>query len=102
MEAADTPSTWTSLPPEVRAADLVSRMTLEKVSQMVHTAPAIPRLGVRSTLVERVPHGVAAPASPRSSQAIGLAATWNVDLMHRVAVAISDEARATPPGAPRE
>ena len=36
-----------SLPIEQRVDDLVSRMTLEeKVSQMVHTAPAIPRLGI--------------------------------------------------------
>src|ERR1700685_3151852 len=37
----------TNLPPERRAADLVSRMTLEeKVLQMQNSAPAIPRLGV--------------------------------------------------------
>ena len=36
-----------SLPLEKRVHDLVSRMTLEeKVLQMQHTAPAIPRLGV--------------------------------------------------------
>ncbi|HUI77931.1 MAG TPA: hypothetical protein VLY24_08435, partial [Bryobacteraceae bacterium] len=36
-----------NLPPERRAADLVSRMTLEeKVLQMQNSAPAIPRLGV--------------------------------------------------------
>ncbi len=35
------------LPPEKRAADLISRMTLEeKVSQMQNNAPAIPRLDV--------------------------------------------------------
>ena len=39
-----------SLSPERRAADLVSRMTLEeKVLQMQSTAPAIPRLGVPPT-----------------------------------------------------
>ena len=36
-----------SLPIEKRVDDLVSRMTLEeKVSQMVHVAAAIPRLGI--------------------------------------------------------
>src|SRR4030095_17061715 len=35
------------LPLERKVADLVSRMTLEeKVSQLVHTAGAVPRLGV--------------------------------------------------------
>ncbi|MGA9424195.1 MAG: hypothetical protein WBV33_03890, partial [Terracidiphilus sp.] len=37
----------TTLPPEVRAADLVHRMTLdEKASQLVNQARAIPRLNV--------------------------------------------------------
>src|ERR1039458_10630766 len=36
-----------NLPPQQRAADLVSRMTLEeKVLQMQNVGPAIPRLGV--------------------------------------------------------
>ena len=36
-----------SLSFEERVKDLVSRMTIEeKVSQMVHTAPAVPRLGI--------------------------------------------------------
>ena len=36
-----------ALPVEQRVNDLVSRMTLEeKVSQMVHVAAAIPRLGI--------------------------------------------------------
>lgn len=44
----------TSLPKEQRAADLVSRMTLEeKVSEMMNSSEAIPRLGVaRIRLVE--------------------------------------------------
>ncbi|HTG58234.1 MAG TPA: hypothetical protein VMG63_02310, partial [Terriglobia bacterium] len=38
-----------SQPIATRVADLVSRMTLEeKVLQMQHTAPAIPRLGIPS------------------------------------------------------
>ena len=45
------------LPISVRVDNLVSRMTLtEKVSQMLHGAPAIERLGVPEyKLVERVP-----------------------------------------------
>ena len=35
------------LPVAARVADLVPRLTLEeKISQMVHQAPAIPRLGI--------------------------------------------------------
>ncbi|HSV74617.1 MAG TPA: glycoside hydrolase family 3 C-terminal domain-containing protein [Chthonomonadales bacterium] len=86
-----------ALSPRHRAADLVGRMTLEeKVSQMVHTAPAIERLGVcEYNWWNECLHGVGrAGIATVFPQAIGLAATWNVDLIHRVAVAISDEARA--------
>ena len=85
------------LPPEVRAADLVSRMTLaEKVSQMQHTAAAIPRLGVPDyNWWNEALHGVArAGLSTVFPQAIGLAASWDAPLMGRVADAISTEARA--------
>ena len=45
--AGNAPYQDPSLSPEKRAADLVSRMTLEeKVLQMQNSAPAIPRLGV--------------------------------------------------------
>ena len=86
-----------SLPLEERVADLLSRMTLEeKVSQMVHPAAAIPRLDVPEyNWWNECLHGVArAGIATVFPQAIGLAATWNNDLMHQVAVAISDEARA--------
>jgi len=82
---------------EERAADLVSRMTLEeKISQMVYTAPAIPRLGIAEyNWWNECLHGVArnglATVFP---QAIGLAATWDRDLVYYVANVISDEARA--------
>ena len=83
--------------PEDRAADLVSRLTLEeKVRQMQNTAPAIPRL--------RIPayewwneglHGVArAGLATVFPQAIGLAATWDTQLEQRIADTISTEARA--------
>ncbi len=82
---------------EVRAADLVSRMTLEeKVAQMQNTAPAIPRLDVPAyDWWNEALHGVArAGQATVFPQAIGLAATFDVPLMHEVATAISDEARA--------
>lgn len=82
---------------EIRAADLVSRMTLEeKASQMVNEAAAIPRLGVpRYEWWNEALHGVArAGAATVFPQAIGLAATFDTELMHEVASTISDEGRA--------
>jgi beta-glucosidase len=80
-----------------RVNDLVSQMTLEeKVSQMVHDAPAIERLGVpKYNWWNECLHGVGrAGIATVFPQAIGLAATWNPNLVHRVATVISDEARA--------
>jgi beta-glucosidase len=85
------------LPAERRAADLVSRMTLEeKVLQMQNTAPAIPRLNIPAyDWWNEALHGVArAGEATVFPQAIGLAATWDTALMHRVADIISTEARA--------
>jgi beta-glucosidase len=81
---------------EQRAADLVSRMTLEeKVLQMQSTAPAIPRLGVPAyNWWNEALHGVAQGRATVFPQAIALAATWDTDLMYRVADIISTEARA--------
>jgi len=80
-----------------RVDDLVSQMALEeKISQMVHDAPAIERLGVPAySWWNECLHGVGrAGVATVFPQAIGLAATWNPDLVHQVATAISDEARA--------
>src|SRR5512139_1300191 len=85
------------LPVEERVADLVGRLTLdEKVKQMLYNAPAIERLGIPAyNWWGEALHGVArAGKATVFPQAIGLAATWDSDLMFRVATAISDEARA--------
>jgi beta-glucosidase len=85
------------LSPEERANDLVSRMTLEeKISQMMNAAPAIPRLEVPEyNWWNECLHGVArAGIATVFPQAIGLAATWDEDLILRVSTSISDEARA--------
>ncbi len=84
-------------PLDRRVDDLVSRMTLEeKVAQLMNDAPAIERLGVPAyNWWNECLHGVArAGRATVFPQAIGLAATWDTDLIHRVANAISDEARA--------
>jgi beta-glucosidase len=82
--------------PERRAADLVSRMTLEeKALQMQSTAPAIPRLSVSAyNWWNEALHGVAQGRATVFPQAIGLAATWDTELMYRIADIISTEARA--------
>src|SRR5436190_14765419 len=80
-----------------RAGDLVSRMTLDqKVRQMQNSAPAIPELQVPAyNWWNEALHGVArAGRATVFPQAIGLAATWDTDLMFRVADVISTEARA--------
>lgn len=86
-----------SLSVEERVDDLVSRMTLaEKVSQLVNGAIPIERLGIPGyDWWNECLHGVArAGRATVYPQAIGLAATWDAFLMRRVAVSISDEARA--------
>ncbi|MFA6825951.1 MAG: glycoside hydrolase family 3 N-terminal domain-containing protein, partial [Bacteroidales bacterium] len=80
-----------------RAADLVSRMTLqEKVSQMSHESAAIERLGVPEyNWWNECLHGVArAGHATVFPQAIGMAAMWDKDMMFDIATAVSDEARA--------
>ena len=86
-----------SLPTEQRVADLVGRMTVEeKITQMLHGAPAIERLGVPAyNWWNECLHGVGrAGVATVFPQAIGIAATWDVPLMRQIATAISDEARA--------
>src|ERR1051325_1491998 len=86
-----------SLPTEKRVDDLLSRLTLEeKVSQMMNAAPAIERLGLpQYNWWNEALHGVArAGVATVFPQAIGLAATWNPDLVREVADVISTEARS--------
>src|SRR6266550_8286274 len=86
-----------ALPIEQRVNDLVSRMTLdEKVSQMVHTAAAIPRLGIPEyNWWSEGLHGAAREGyATVFPQAIGLAATFDPDLLHKEADVIGTEFRA--------
>jgi len=82
---------------EERVNDLVGRMTIdEKIGQMMNTAPAVDRLGIPAyNWWNECLHGVArAGLATVFPQAIGLGATWDEDLILRVANVISDEARA--------
>ncbi len=87
-----------SLSPEMRAKDLVARMTLEeKAAQMQDNAPAIERLGLpRYGWWNEVLHGLArAGHSTVYPQAIGMAATWDQTLMSDIGDAIATEGRAS-------
>lgn len=87
----------TALPFDRRADDLISRMTLdEKVSQLMNDSPAIERLGIPAyNWWNECLHGVArAGRATVFPETIGLAATWDTDLIFRMATVISDEARA--------
>src|ERR1019366_472819 len=87
----------THLSTEQRVDDLVSRMTLEeKTSQMINTSAAIPRLNVPEyDWWSEGLHGVARSGyATMFPQAIGMAATWDTDLIGQVGSTISTEARA--------
>lgn len=96
--AASTPAYLNpNLSPEVRARDLVSRMTLEeKAHQLGNTAPAIPRLKVPAyNYWNEGLHGVArAGIATVFPQAIGMAASWDEPMMKQVGDVISTEFRA--------
>ena len=82
---------------EQRTEDLITQMTLdEKCSQLIYESPAIERLGISAyTWWNEALHGVArAGRATVFPQAIGMAATFNPDLIKTIASAISDEARA--------
>lgn len=82
---------------EQRVNDLVAQMTLEeKVAQLFDKAKAIKRLNVPEyNWWNESLHGVArAGTATVFPQAIGLAATFDEDLLLRVGTAISDEGRA--------
>lgn len=80
-----------------RAKELIAQMTLEeKVGQTLYQAPAIPRLGIKAyNWWNEALHGVArAGTATVFPQAIGMAATFDEDLLEQVGDAVSTEARA--------
>jgi len=85
-----------TLPAELRAADLLKRLTLEeKASLTLNGSPAIPRLGIRQyNWWNEALHGVARNGSATVfPQAIGMAASFDEELIEDVFTAVSDEAR---------
>jgi beta-glucosidase len=96
QQAGSPPYQNPDLSPEQRAADIVSRMTLEeKVLQMQNSAPAIPRLGIPVyNWWNEALHGVATGRATVFPEPISMGSTFDPELVHRVADAISTEARA--------
>ncbi|MFD0573910.1 glycoside hydrolase family 3 C-terminal domain-containing protein [Kitasatospora gansuensis] len=86
-----------ALPLRKRVDDLLERLTLDERLAMLHQyAPAVPRLGVDSFRTgSEALHGVSwlglATVFP---QAVGLGASWDENLVRRVAEAVSVELRA--------
>ncbi|MCK4568904.1 MAG: glycoside hydrolase family 3 C-terminal domain-containing protein [Bacteroidales bacterium] len=82
---------------ELRVEDLILKLSLEeKASLMLYNSPAIERLGIPEyNWWSECLHGVGrAGEATVFPQAIGLAATFDPELINQVAEAISDEARA--------
>jgi len=79
-----------------RVADLVSRLTLEeKGVALNHNGPDLDRVGLRSDKWNQCLHGVVwTKPTTMFPVSIAMAATWDTNLVHQEAVAISDEARA--------
>ena len=93
-----------SLPVQQRAADLVSRMTVqEKADWLSNTVQSIPQLGLPAyQWWNEALHGVMylkshasdIPEATSFPSPLNLASTFNVNLIHRIANIISTEARA--------
>jgi beta-glucosidase len=96
----------TSLPEGERIKNLISLMTLDEKINCLSTRLAIPRLGVTGTHTIEGLHGLAysgpanwavrgAKASPTTTfpQSIGLAATWDPELLQKVADQEATECR---------
>ena len=82
-----------------RAKDILSYLSVEeKIAQLESSAPSIPKLGItKYNWMNEALHGIRGDHGEVTTvfpQAIGLAATWNIDLARQQGEAISDEARA--------
>ena len=86
-----------------RLQDLVGSMTTaEKLTQLVHKAPGVPRIGLPPYVYSGTcNHGEAGPNGPKGPristvfpQSLALAETWDLEGIHAVARATADEARA--------
>ena len=85
----------TALSPQQRAEDLVHRMTVEeKVTQLVNQSRAIQRLNIPDyDWWSEASHGVASNGTTEFSGPTALAATFDADAIHRMAIVIGTEGR---------
>ena len=97
-------------PTETRITDLLSRMTLEEKIDCLGTRSGVPRLGVKGSPHIEGYHGVAqgGPSNwgqrnptptTQFPQAYGLGATWDPELIRKVAEEESFEAWSSTPSA---
>jgi beta-glucosidase len=95
--AAQTTTSAARTDADARARAVVAQMTLdEKIDQLLNVAPALPRLGIPAYnwWTESL-HGALGPLPTTNfPEPIGLAATFDAPLVHKVASAISTEVRA--------
>ena len=94
--AAQLPYLDKNLSPDERAADLVGRLTLEeKASLMDYNSKAIPRLGIPAyNWWNEALHGVARNGyATMYPMPIGMAASFDPELIEAVFTSVSDEAR---------
>jgi beta-glucosidase len=100
----DAPFRNPDLPDDQRLADLVSRLTLDEKVVLLGTNPAVPRLGIKPARHVEGLHGLAygGPSNWGSRnpmpttifpQAVGLAETWDTDVLHEVGRIEGHEAR---------
>ncbi len=86
-----------NLSSEVRAKDLIPRLTIEeKASLMLDESAAIPRLGIKKfNWWSEALHGIANNGNVTVfPEPIGMAASFNDNLVYRIFDAVSDEVRA--------
>jgi beta-glucosidase len=103
-QAAQYPFQNPDLPMEERISDLIGRMTLDEKIDALANRASVPRLGVVGSPHIEGYHGVAQggpsnwgrrnpTATTQFPQAYGLGATWDPDLIRRVAAQEAQEAR---------
>jgi beta-glucosidase len=84
-------------PLDKRVQDLIGRLTLEEKAMLLnHKGTDVARFNIRADQWNQALHGVSWDGGPTTLFPIptGLAATWNPKLVHQVATAVADEARA--------